>query len=170
MLVGLKPNIEYQESIRLKSLELSKKHPDMDFTFVPQSDPRYVVEPGVYISTFPFNFYHNLAQFLDVAKEYDNRWNCCVDPNKSTYGVADNVEQIKAFYKEEVEHPENRYVIGLSYVFQEKSNAGKGGGWRWHKWGPYIGELKPEYEYLDDEDFGPDFAGYVIVFDIIKVN
>jgi hypothetical protein len=26
-----------------------------------------------------------------------------------------------------------------------------GGGWRWHKWGPYIGTQEPKCEYIHDE-------------------
>lgn len=30
------------------------------------------------------------------------------------------------------------------------------GGWRWHKWGPYVGDKHPEHEYLHDE--GPEIT------------
>ena len=39
------------------------------------------------------------------------------------------------------------------------------GGWRWHKWGEYIGQFKPQCEYLDHED-GIDF---VFVWNLVPV-
>jgi hypothetical protein len=32
-----------------------------------------------------------------------------------------------------------------------KANQSHEGGWRWHKWGEYIGKYEPQYEYLYDE-------------------
>ena len=88
---------------------------------------------------------------------------------KNTYGVADNIEQIKEFYKKQIKDKKNKYVIAVTPVFQEKENKGKGGGWRWHKWGEYIGKLNSQCEYLDDEEFGDDFQ-YILVFDIYLVT
>ena len=88
----------------------------------------------------------------------------------SQYGVSDNIEQIKEYYKEWFDSSETKWVITVTPVFQHKENAGKGGGWRWHKWGPYIGNLEPKYEYLDDEDFGEDFQGYVLCYHIYPVK
>lgn len=66
----------------------------------------------------------------------------------SQYGVADNIEQIKEYYKEWID--KSIWVIAITPVFQDKNHAGKGGGWRWHKWGNYIGKLNPQCEYLDN--------------------
>ena len=41
-----------------------------------------------------------------------------------------------------------------------------GGGWRWHKWGEYIGKHNPQYEYLDHES-GID---YVLVWKLCPVE
>ena len=62
-----------------------------------------------------------------------------------TYGVADNIEQIKKLY-EKVLDKSKEYVC-LATPIQK----GENGGWRWHKWGPYIGSQKPTMEYLDEE-------------------
>lgn len=86
------------------------------------------------------------------------------------YGVADNIEQIKEHYKRWLDDPKLKWVITVTPVFQDKSNKGEGGGWRWHKWGPYIGTLNPQHEYLDDEDFGEDFQGYVLCYHIYPVK
>jgi hypothetical protein len=33
-----------------------------------------------------------------------------------------------------------------------KDDQPKQGGWRWHKWGPYIGTHEKQFEYLADEE------------------
>lgn len=65
------------------------------------------------------------------------------------YGVADNYEQILEHYPFEVNNPKSNYVIILTEV--RKDNQPSDGGWRWHKWGEYIGTQNPQYEYLYDE-------------------
>lgn len=69
----------------------------------------------------------------------------------NSYGVADNLQQIKDYYKEFIDDSERIFVIGYSIITRDLENKGQGGGWRWHKWGPYIGEKTPTTEYLDDE-------------------
>ena len=67
------------------------------------------------------------------------------------YGVCDNWKQIFEkipeikYYKESNE----KFVIFLCRHVRD--NEPEWGGWRWHKWGPYIGEKEPQYEYLHDE-------------------
>lgn len=145
--------------------KIAKEH---DFEYIPQSDAKWWLEDGIYQSAFAFNFPENEFVETSVRKSWSDRYDFLED-HKSTYGVADSVQQIKEFYKEEVEDTENKYFIYVTPVWQELENKGKGGGWRWHKWGRYIGELDPQCEYLDDEDFGDDFE-YILVFTIMKIN
>lgn len=63
---------------------------------------------------------------------------------------------------------DNSEHFGEEY-YRNLENRGKGGGWRWHKWGTYIGTLDPQCEYLDDEDFGEDFK-YVLCFHLYHVK
>ena len=67
------------------------------------------------------------------------------------YGVCDNWEQI--FKKiPEIKYYQNskeKFVIFL--CCHTKKNQPKSGGWRWHKWGPYIGNQESQCEYLADE-------------------
>jgi hypothetical protein len=42
--------------------------------------------------------------------------------------------------------------VAFTHVAKDPENAGNGGGWRWHKWGEYIGTGQPTTEYLDDEE------------------
>lgn len=65
------------------------------------------------------------------------------------YGVCDNYEQILEKCKNILNNPNKNYVIGLSTV--ERVGQPSDGGWRWHKWGEYIGNQNPKHEYLYDD-------------------
>ena len=44
---------------------------------------------------------------------------------------------------------ENPIVISVTEM--RKDEQPEDGGWRWHKWGEYIGKQEPKCEYLYDE-------------------
>ena len=67
----------------------------------------------------------------------------------SCYGVCDSPEQLIEHMPEDIKTSEVRYVISL--VKLEKKDQPDWGGWRWHRWGEYIGTQKPQCEYLHDE-------------------
>src|ERR1051325_2948720 len=67
-----------------------------------------------------------------------------------TYGVCDDYQQVLKLYKPYVNSKTRKFVISLTEI--RKANQPKEGGWRWHKWGPYIGKKRPKHEYLYDED------------------
>lgn len=71
------------------------------------------------------------------------------DTNFGCYGVCDNVEQILAACPE-IETSESRaFVITLTTI--RRADEPREGGWRWHKWGEYIGTFKPAHEHIADE-------------------
>lgn len=133
-----------------------------------QSDPRLHEETGIYWSglNFGFNFFEETS---NSKLKFENEFWYDDTSNIGSYGVADNLDQIKKYYKQQIEDPDKKYFISVTPIFQEKEHSGEGGGWRWHKWGPYIGDLNPQYEYLDDEDFGDNFQGYVLVFQCYRL-
>lgn len=67
---------------------------------------------------------------------------------RQPYGVADSIEQIKEHYKDLIEN-DKKYCITVSSV--KKKDQPKSGGWRWYKWGEYIGTKTSNSEYLYDE-------------------
>ena len=71
-----------------------------------------------------------------------------------SYGVCDNASQAIEYYelleKEGIANKEDKYVILMTPFFKEKEP--EYGGWRWHKWGPYIGIQNKQCEYLHDEE------------------
>ena len=71
--------------------------------------------------------------------------NCC-------YGVCDTPQQFLKKYHKALQGSPNTYVVGFGHMAKDPGSRGVGGGWRWHKWGPYVGEGDPQCEYLDDED------------------
>jgi hypothetical protein len=131
MLVNLTPDLVEIERRRQVALE-------HNFEYTPQSDPKWLQETGIYQSSCSFNF---------PAIEFGEFKNQCNIPreqsydlfkptyHKNSYGVADSIEQIKEYFKEEIEDTKRKYFIDCTPVFQEKNNKGNGGGWRWHKWG-----------------------------------
>ena len=65
------------------------------------------------------------------------------------YGVCDNYKQVLEKYKDLLNDANKNYVVGLSTVKREAQSSE--GGWRWHKWGEYIGNQNPQHEYLYDD-------------------
>lgn len=63
-------------------------------------------------------------------------------------GVCDNWEQIIEKWPEIVES-DRHFIISLAKW--ERASEPASGGWRWHKWGDYIGAHEPQCEYLHDE-------------------
>lgn len=81
-----------------------------------------------------------------------------------TFGVADNLKQIVDFYNANEEgFFKGNHVITCFEVHRNPEEPYS--GWRWHKWGRYIGTQKPMCEYLNDE---PEIES-VICFSIYKV-
>ena len=68
---------------------------------------------------------------------------------RSPYGVADDVEQILGHYPELRPDCDRQFVLTIHTL--RKADEPADGGWRWHKWGPYIGREEPQCEYLHDE-------------------
>ena len=101
---------------------------------------------GVYLS-----FSHNGEMFLphEQQRPYEFTYPHEVSPLNSAYGVCDNFEQILGQAPICLFSDEEKYVIFLCSVKRE--NEPEKGGWRWHKWGHYIGNHKPQHEYLYDE-------------------
>lgn len=71
--------------------------------------------------------------------------------NIETYGVCDDLANFMEMVGDQLEVDQRSFVVFMTPVL--KAAQGPEGGWRWHKWGPYIGKHKPEAEYLYDEPF-----------------
>lgn len=76
------------------------------------------------------------------------------------YGVCDNWEQILEEYPVVATSPIRCFITVTPIIKAEQPQQW---GWRWHKWGPYIGTKDPQYEYIAQE--GPEIEK-VYVFHI----
>lgn len=84
-----------------------------------------------------------------------------------TYGVCDSPEQFMQKFGELVKADPRNCCVFFTHIAKDSSNRGQGGGWRWHKWGEYIGEGNPQHEYLDDEE---GFENGVYVYHIHDID
>lgn len=67
---------------------------------------------------------------------------------KDEYGMADNYEQILDFYPE-LNDPNKKYIVVCEWLYRDSDNPGS--GFRYHKNGPYIGNLNPKHAYFNDD-------------------
>lgn len=79
------------------------------------------------------------------------------------YGVCDSPEQVVERFPQLVAD-ERPLLVYFTEVRREDQSPE--GGWRWHKWGVYIGEREPTTEYLYDE---PEIES-VYVFHIVQLH
>jgi len=93
-----------------------------------------------------FNFH-----LLVSSREWDDLYRF-EDGDKQipAYGVCDSVEQFLEKFGDILEKSPHKYAVGFTHVL--KADQPPNGGWRWHKWGPYIGTHEPQHEYLYYED------------------
>lgn len=81
-------------------------------------------------------------------------------------GVCDSIDQFHARHGAALDADDGEWCVVFTHVPKNPENAGQGGGWRWHKWGTYIGEGAPTTEYLDDE---PEFNDGVWTYHVYPV-
>lgn len=77
-----------------------------------------------------------------IVEEYPE-----LDNDTFCYGVCDSIEQLVKRYDFDADH--RKFFI--SFVLITKAGQESPGGWRWHKWGQYIGTQNPQHEYIADE-------------------
>lgn len=82
----------------------------------------------------------------DVYKRWWEHWD---EVEISPYGVCDGWEQIIEKWPMIRDDQSKRFIITLTPIIKEQQSPD--GGWRWHKWGPYIGKHQQTQEYLYDE-------------------
>jgi len=77
------------------------------------------------------------------------------------YGVCDNYKQVIEQCKELQPSDPGLYIMSVTRVSRDEQPAE--GGWRWHKWGEYIGAQNPQHEYLyDEKDIDEVFCYHVL--------
>jgi hypothetical protein len=105
------------------------------------------------LNDYPFDFGHLYSHeereemgedaYMAKLREFYRR------DHPADYGVCDNWEQIPARWPEIVTSPRH-FVISVTEM--RRKDQEPAGGWRWHKWGEYIGDHEIKHEYLYDEN------------------
>lgn len=143
------PYPDFQEYLRYKNILIIQEDYRKDFT-------------GVYISDL------NASITIEHLTDYKDVKNCHSPIYWKSYGVADNASQVLDYYdsicKEHSEYVKDKeFIIILTPIF--RTNQPKEDGWRWHKWGQYIGKFEHKCEYLYDEEN----IDFVLCFKIVEV-
>lgn len=81
----------------------------------------------------------------------------------SDYGVCDSPEQVTDRWPRIIV---DRRPFVIAFTPFLRADQPEQGGWRWHKWGEYIGTQEPTHEYLYDEPH----IDKVYTFHIYEVN
>lgn len=112
--------------------------------------------------------YGNLNIKTGEIYKWDQRMSDCPWEHwkyiRTGYGVADNISQVYRKYRKVLNNPDYHVMVLINQV--RKCDQPSSGGWRWHKWGDYIGYQKPQCEYL----FNEPKIDQVILFNIIVVK
>lgn len=82
--------------------------------------------------------------------------------NVVTYGVCDNYAQVVE-QNADILQSDDKYLVHIVCI--DRDDQPETDGWRWHKWGEYIGIHEPTTEYLYDD---PDIDR-VYVYRIYKI-
>jgi hypothetical protein len=90
-----------------------------------------------------------------------------ISPYGVPYGVCDSPKQFEEKYGQLIKQSEKKFFV--SFVRLQKKHESPTGGWRWHKWGPYIGKQKPKCEYLYDEPIINEVYTYHI-YEVVSEN
>ena len=118
---------------------------------------------GVYVCNLNSNY------TLESITNYKEKKNFDSPIYWLNYGVCDNASQVLDYYDNLYQHHKDymhdkTFVILLTPIIRK--HEPQYGGWRWHKWGQYIGKFQPGCEYIYDEK-GID---YVYCFTILEVE
>jgi hypothetical protein len=102
------------------------------------------LQEGVYLSYYSFQLHALEGRNSGYSRDpefltNDAAW---------YYGVCDGIENLLEFIPE-LTSTEREFVVLLHKI--AKKNQPNEGGWRWHKWGDYIGTQTPTTEYIYDE-------------------
>jgi hypothetical protein len=110
--------------------------------------------------------------FLNGNSSLEARYpNLPGDTDFGSFGIVPDIATLTLGLLPVLAASERKFIVLVNRIFKDTSNAGKGGGFRWHKWGRYValpGDRRvPTCEYLDDE---PGFTGGVWVYSVIEPN
>ena len=96
---------------------------------------------------------HSVLRGLNPYPKFEH----VVTPDKTIYrysqGVCDDLKNLLEVYPE-LQQSERQFVLTMQYI--DAAEQPEIYGWRWYKWGEYIGEYEPKMQYIYDE---PEITG-----------
>lgn len=107
--------------------------------------PQTIINDGIYLIGH-FSLDHNIVfkeQYPELG-EYEK------SHDLYPYGVCDTIDQWKEIHNKLIDDKSRSFCVSFTEIV--KKDQSSDGGWRWHKWGEYIGEKTPQCEYIYDED------------------
>ena len=126
MLVDLTPNIKVVEDFYKIAAELNIEN------YKSQTDPTYRIEKGIYYTSGIFREIEFLEK-LDGCNYTEKKLEKIKKEDKSIFrylrkkykwvdqsGIADNLDQIKNFYKKQIKDKHEKFVIVIHPIWQEK--------------------------------------------------
>lgn len=112
---------------------------------------------GLLVSEYPFDPFDKIPRDLTGEERDAALRAACVASDEPTrpgdYGVCDYPEQLIEKFPI-IDTDPRPFVVSFTKVAKVEEESP--GGWRWHKWGAYIGDKDPQCEYIADE--GPDIT------------
>lgn len=98
-------------------------------------------EPGIFL----INHWNLDSLIQNVKTDYPGFRDIDLEP----YGVCDSIAQFLQRYEDSIIKSPRLFCV--SFVKIRRKDQSPTNGWRWYKWGNYIGNQKPMAEYLFDE-------------------
>ena len=154
----------------LKSLKLNQLNPTLLLMskIIGNGLPTTELEEGIF-QCGHFNFEDHLEgrvySFSDNWDRRERKEEVDLPNGLDEHGVADSIENFKEVYQAIIEDKERDFIVSFTPIV--KAEQSPSGGWRWHKWGTYIGGKNPQHEYIYDED---DSIEKVFVFHVYEIK
>ena len=136
-------------NIMLKDLSYYTTKPSQIYAMIAQINGIDLSCEKDYFEHYTIGVYRHDGYMCNFDGFIEERCENEINDRYVKYGVCDNYEQVLEKYKDILNDTDKNYVIGMCTIDREKQPTE--GGWRWHKWGEYIGNQNPEHEYLYDD-------------------
>ena len=100
---------------------------------------------GIYTEMYPdYSDILNIATAISIPLEEYFEFS-----SSGSYGVCDGLQNFLDIFNEELATIPEKVFVTLTPIHRKQQP--EYGGWRWRKWGPYIGNFKRTEEYLFNE-------------------
>ena len=148
----------------LKDLSYYTTRPSEIYAMIAQINGIDLSSEKTYFEHYTTGVYRHDGYIFNFNGFIEERCEDEISDKWVVYGVCDNYEQVLERYKDILNNTDKNYVVGMCTV--DRCRQSSEGGWRWHKWGEYIGTQNPKHEYLYDDTH----IDRVYCFHIYEIN